>query len=91
MDKNTQRELKAQAHHLKPVIIIGNNGVTEPVLAEIDKALYDHELIKIRLNASDAEERQQMIEKICASQKADLIGKVGHVAIFYRESDKFED
>ena len=53
LDKETRQALKKQAHHLKPVVQSGAAGVTDPVLAEIDRALTDHELVKIKLVADD--------------------------------------
>jgi RNA-binding protein len=76
--------LKAQAHKLKPVVILGNAGLTDAVLNEIEARIEHHELIKVRLNADNRENRLSMIEKIAASVHANLISTIGHIAIFYR-------
>ena len=81
-----KRHLKALAHPRKPVVIVGNGGVTSAVLHEILLALDHHELIKIRVNAEDREAREAMIEKICATTEAALVQRVGHVATLFRRN-----
>ena len=83
-----RRHLRKLAHHLKPVVIIGNAGLSEGVLGEIDAALAHHELIKVRVNAADREERQAMIERISEVTGADWVLSIGHVAAFYRAAEK---
>lgn len=80
-----KRNLRSQAHNLKPIVIIGGGGVTNSVLSEIDRALFDHELIKIKVNALDKKQRQQMIKEICDHSQAVLIQTIGHMATIYRE------
>ncbi len=83
-----RRHLRKLAHHLKPVVIIGGAGLTDAVLAEIDGALAHHELIKVRVNAADREERQAMIERIADATGSDWVLSIGHVAVFYRAAEK---
>lgn len=80
--------LRQRAHHLKPVVIIGQHGLGENVLAEIDNALAHHELIKVRVNAGDREQRQSMIEQIAAQTGAEPVQQIGHVAVFYRPAEE---
>lgn len=80
------RKLRQQAHHLKPVVIIGNNGLTDAVQHEIDMALTAHELIKVRLNAPDSETKQQYVDTICAANNARCVQVIGHVLTVYREN-----
>lgn len=84
MNPSFKQELKGKAHHLKPVIIIGGEGLTPGVHNEIDRALTDHELIKIRVNAEDRQERKTITAAIIEHHKADLIGSIGHIIIVYR-------
>ncbi len=79
-----RRWLKQQVHHLKPIVLIGQQGLTEAVLTEIDRALNDHELIKIRLGALEPETRLVLIERICQRTGSQLIQRIGHIAAFYR-------
>jgi len=81
-----KRQLKALAHHLKPVVIIGDNGLTPAVMYEIVQALDRHELIKLRVNADDREARAQMIAEICAETTAVLVQRLGHVATLFRRN-----
>jgi RNA-binding protein len=83
-----RRHLRKLAHHLKPVVIIGNAGLTENVLTEIDAALAHHELIKVKINAADKTERQSFIDKICENTAADWVLSIGHIAAFYRPAEK---
>jgi len=83
---NQIRFLRKQVHALKPVVIIGQHGITEAVLNEIDLALEHHELMKVRVNASDREARRAMIEQICGATGAELIQSVGHIAALFRRS-----
>ena len=82
-----RRQLRKLAHHLKPVVIVGNAGLTENVLAEIDSSLAHHELIKIKINAADKTERQAIIDKICEQSAADWVLSIGHIAAFYRPAE----
>ncbi len=83
-----RRHLRKLTHHLKPVVIVGSAGLTEGVLAEIDSALAHHELVKVRVNAADRDERQAMIERIAENTGADWVLSIGHVAAFYRAAEK---
>lgn len=82
------KQLRKLAHHLKVIIIVGNAGITENLLQEINNALDTHELVKIRINAGDHAERKAMIEQIQQHSQATIIQTIGHVAVFYRKADK---
>ena len=79
-----RRKLRQLGHARKPVVIVGGQGLRESVLAEIDGALAHHELIKVRVNAGDREARDAMIGTICETTGAELVQRVGHVALLYR-------
>ncbi len=86
-----RRHLRRLGHDLKPVVRTGNAGLTEAVLAEADKALHDHELVKIKLVADDRAQRRAFIDRICERTGATLVQAIGHVALFYRRNpDKRE-
>jgi len=78
-----KKKFRAQAHGLKPVIMIGQAGLTSAVLAEIELALDTHELIKIKIRA-EREERKKISEKICSDTGAALIQTIGQIAVIYR-------
>lgn len=79
-----KQDLKAKAHKLKPVILIGGKGVTPAVLKEIDGALSHHELIKIRIASNDRDARRTMLTEIADATKAELVQTIGNIGVFYR-------
>ena len=79
-----KQHLKARAHKLKPVVMVGNNGVTEALTKEINRALDDHELIKIRVQTEDREVRLQILEAIRDTAGAELVQKIGGIGVYYR-------
>ena len=85
MNIQMKKALKQKAHSLNPVVIIGSAGLTEGVHNEIDVALDSHELIKVRVNAEDREQRKQMTETICQHHQAELIQAIGHIIAIYRK------
>lgn len=84
--KGSQRKyLRAEAHHLKPLVIIGAKGVTEQLLGSIDLALNDHELIKVKFyEFKDA--KKEISAQIATATKSELVGLIGNIAIFYRQN-----
>ena len=79
-----KKNLRAQAHHLKPVVTVADKGLSESVVAEIKVALNDHELIKVKLR-SDRDKRKQWADSIAEKCDAELITTIGQVACFYRK------
>ncbi|MES9991028.1 MAG: ribosome assembly RNA-binding protein YhbY [Candidatus Thiodiazotropha sp.] len=82
------RALKKLAHDLKPVVIVGQHGLGENVLNEIDLSLDSHELIKVKLAGADKEDRKQLSNTIIQQLSAELVQIIGRVAIFYRPNPK---
>jgi RNA-binding protein len=83
-----KKDLKRIGHHLKPIVIISEQGVSEGVLAELDRALNDHELIKIRVTVSDREAKQALIADACKQSGAELVQVIGKMAILLRRAKK---
>lgn len=83
MNSADKKKLRAEAHTLKPVVMIGQSGLTATVLAEIELALDAHELIKVKIRA-ERDERKMIIEKICSDTGAELIQTIGQIAVIYR-------
>ena len=79
---------KGMAHHLNPVVMLGGNGLTEGVLAEIDNALSHHELIKVKVAGADRETKQLIIDAIIRETQAEAVQTIGHVVVLYRESEE---
>jgi RNA-binding protein len=80
--------LKRQVHHLKPVVLLGQSGLSDAVVAEIDAALTCHELIKVKVNAGDRDLRDALVAEIAGRTGSELIDRIGHVAAFYRANQK---
>lgn len=78
-----RRELKKQAHHLKVIVATGAAGLTDAVLAEMDRALTDHELVKVKLTG-ERDERRTMVRTICEQLEAACVQTIGHTATLYR-------
>jgi RNA-binding protein len=79
--------LKQLAHDLKPVVMIGQYGLTEGVLAEIDLALNHHELIKVKIAASDRDTKKLIAEAIIRETEAAQVQLMGSVLSLYRQSE----
>ncbi|ACL32610.1 ribosome assembly RNA-binding protein YhbY [Glaesserella parasuis] len=80
--------LKGLAHHLSPVVMLGGNGLTEGVLAEIENALDHHELIKVKIAGADREMKQLIIDAIVRETKAVQVQTIGHILVLYRQSEE---
>lgn len=90
MNQLSSRErniLRKEAHTLKPVVMIGKNGVTPELIAAVDAALNDHELIKIKYQ-DFKEDRKALTAALSDSVKAMAVSVIGNTAILYRESEK---
>lgn len=83
MDAAHKKKLRVLAHGLKPVIIVGQGGLTDAVLAETEIALNTHELIKVKIRA-ERDQRNQISEKMCATTGATLIQSIGQITVIYR-------
>jgi len=82
---NTQRRfLKTRAHGLKPVVTVGNAGLSDSLLEELDVQLESHELLKLRLRVDDRDARDKFIEQLVEASGSELVGRVGNIAILYR-------
>lgn len=80
------RQLRAQAHSLKPVVIVAGKGLAPSVLEELNRALNDHELIKVKVAVGDREQREAMIGELCAHSGAYLVQRVGNIATLLRSN-----
>lgn len=79
--------LRGLAHNLSPVVMIGNNGLSETVLKEIDVSLKAHELIKIKVFGDDHAARVQMLEEICEKTGASAVHHIGKQLVIYRQAE----
>ena len=81
-----KRYLRGLAHDLKPVVMVGAKGVTPSLLAELDQALEQHELVKIKVAAGDRDTRDAWIAELVEPSEAALVARIGHTAVLYRRS-----
>ncbi len=82
-----RRHLKSLAHHINPVVMIGNNGLTDAVIREIAINLDAHELIKIRILGDDRALREQYLQQICTDLDAAPVQHIGKLLLIYRPSE----
>lgn len=86
MEVKQQQRLRAEAHYLKPVVLMGEKGLTENVMLEIDLALASHELIKVKAGRLPKAEKQTMADEITKSTKSELVQIIGNILILYRKN-----
>ena len=77
--------LRARAHHLNPVVMVGQHGLTEAVIRETETALRAHELIKVRVLGDERDERLLIGDELCAATGAQLVQHIGKLLVLYRE------
>jgi putative YhbY family RNA-binding protein len=80
-----RKALRARAHKLEPVVMIGAKGLTDDVVAEVDRALTAHQLIKVRAAGLEREAREQAFPAICQKTGAEPVQQVGKVFVIFRE------
>lgn len=80
-----RRTLKARAHGLDPVVLIGDGGLTAAVLEEIDRSLNAHELIKVRVAGEDRDARSDILRRVCEDLGATAIQHIGRILVIYRQ------
>jgi len=85
-----RRRLRARAHPLAPVLQVGRGGVSDAFVAELDRALEAHELVKVRLRG-EREERAAQLDEVTARLHCAVVSTVGGVAVLYREADGSDD
>ncbi len=78
--------LRGLGHGLKPLVMVGEAGVSESLLAEFETTLAHHELIKVSVRVGDRSARDEIIEKLCVTGSAQLVQRVGNMALLYREN-----
>ncbi|AHE99028.1 ribosome assembly RNA-binding protein YhbY [Thioalkalivibrio paradoxus] len=81
-----RRLLRSLAHPRKPIVTIGRNGLTDSVLAELERALKHHELVKVKVNIGDREGRNAAVSALCDRTGAELVQRIGFVATLFRRN-----
>ena len=83
-----KKHLRSIGHKLNPVVMIGDRGLSEGVEQELERALEDHELIKVKVNIADPSERRTLIDQLCKGRNAQLVQAIGKIALVYRAAKK---
>ncbi|MEN9799889.1 MAG: hypothetical protein RL653_3586 [Pseudomonadota bacterium] len=92
LDGKTRRKLRALGHHLDPVVLIGHQGVTDAVVAAVDQALHDHELVKVKVNEGPAD-RHEAADALAAQTSSEVAQVLGRTLLLFRqrpEDSKFD-
>lgn len=88
MTEKQLKFLRGRAHPLKPVVMIGKDGLTDGIVTEAQRALGDHELIKIKVRGADRAAREALLEVLASRTGATLVTRIGHVAVLYKAHPK---
>ena len=83
-----RKSLKARAHPLEPLVLIGNKGITDEVVKEVEAALKAHELIKVRAPGLEREARDDAMQTLCERTGAESVQTIGKVLVIYRKRDE---
>lgn len=88
LSNSRKKELRTIGHHLNPIVTIAEKGLTDNIDSELERALNDHELIKIKINIDEPTARKQMAAEVCANHRADLVQSIGKTALICRRAKK---
>ena len=86
LSEQQKKFLRGLGHQLKPVIMIGDAGLSDAVLKEFDSTITHHELIKVRVRAGDRQIRDETIQFLCKESDSSLVARIGNVALIYRRN-----
>lgn len=86
LPKEKIKAFRGIGHHLNPIVTISENGITEGVQLELERALNDHELIKVKVSCADREHKQALIEEMVSSCNCELVQTIGKTALIYRQA-----
>ena len=86
INSTTRKKYRQIGHHLRPIVTVGNSGITGGVVEEMRRALHDHELIKVKLNIEKKSERAREINNLSAALEAHFIQLIGKNALLYKKN-----
>ena len=84
LSEKQRKHLRRLAHPLNPIVMLGNAGLTDAVTAELERALGDHELVKVSARLGDRDARNAALAALASRTASELVQRVGHVGVFYR-------
>ena len=88
LTEQQKKRLRGLGHKLKPVITVGAGGLSDPLLEEFERSIEHHELMKVKVNTANREERDTAIRALCEYSGAQLIQRVGNVGLLFRLKNK---
>jgi RNA-binding protein len=83
-----KKQYRTIGHKLSPIVTVAGNGLSEGVHAEIDRALNDHELIKVKFSVGDRQIKKELIKALCEQSNVELVQEIGNIALIYRAADE---
>jgi RNA-binding protein len=84
LSEKQKKHLRRLAHPLHPLVMLGNAGLTDAVVGELDRALADHELVKVSARVGERTSRDAALEELARRTQASMVQRIGHVGVFYR-------
>ncbi|WP_085578435.1 MULTISPECIES: ribosome assembly RNA-binding protein YhbY [unclassified Pseudomonas] len=86
LSNEQKKQFKSIGHDLKPVLMVAGNGLTEGVLAELERALTDHELIKVQVKLEDRDDRRAVMDELAKAGRAEQVQIIGKMVLLYRKN-----
>jgi RNA-binding protein len=86
LSEKQKKHLRRLAHPLSPVVMLGNAGLTAGVVKELERALTDHELVKVSARVGDRDARDAALETLAKQTQSEIVQRIGNVGVFYRRS-----
>ena len=88
LSSSDKKHLRGIGHNLTPVVTIASKGLSDSVLAEVNRALADHELIKIKLSVGDRQAKLAAINDLCKQCNAEVVQSIGHIVLLFKKADQ---
>ncbi|WP_024462410.1 YhbY family RNA-binding protein [Marinimicrobium sp. LS-A18] len=88
LSADRKKQFRALGHNLKPIVTLGDNGLSDGVRAELNRALDDHELIKVKIAVAERDDRKVLLDELAAMHGVELVQQVGKMALLYRANPK---
>ncbi len=86
LNTSQRTHLRRLGHNLEPVVLVGQNGISPNLVAELERALNDHELVKVRARVGDRGLRDEILDELAKATGSEIIQRVGHVGLYYRRN-----
>ena len=86
LSEKQKKHLRRLAHPMNPIVMLGNAGLTDGVVNELERALTDHELVKVAARVGDRDERDAALASLATRTTSEIVQRIGNVGVFYRRS-----